>query len=125
MSIREALTPDAIVELPDLNGLVDEIRESNRIQRIVAEQLESIRAALPIPFVPVEAKDPEHVMACGIIKTSEVKLAKLDEALALVRLILDTGGPGLPGSPNAARLFEVEAILSRELGNPIWEGGPK
>ncbi len=114
MSIRDALQDggNITVELYGLDRIVDQLE-------LIGLACGRIADSLPIPFVPVvpdEAKDPEHVM---------VKQTKLDEALGLVRLILDSEavcGPGLSGSTNAARLYEVEAILSRELGNPIWEG---
>lgn len=42
------------------------------------------------------------------------------KALYVVRAILDSQGELVPSGRE--RLFEIEELLSRALGNPIWEG---
>lgn len=51
---------------------------------------------------------------------------KLHRALVLVREILDEDQPARETRDTILRdrLFEVEALLSAELGEPVWEGHP-
>jgi len=121
--------------------ILDEIRqefvEHNRIQRIVAEQLEKAAAcsdqqnlftqriveqlacigeSLPISFVPVERKETP-----GLVDVGE-SVRNLRKALELVREILDGRDHFISLSPTLHKgLFEVEALLSAELGQPVWE----
>jgi len=107
-----------IIDLVERNaGVLDLQLLSLEALRTIAERLETIAESLPIPFVPVEpsGKDVREI-------ARENTRLNLSRALKIVRQALDEGHP-YPGEGTLlrVRLFDVEALLSAELGQPVWE----
>lgn len=82
----------------DIPTIHKELAEHNRIMRIVAEKL-------------------------GAFVFSEGAVKSLLRALELVREALDEKGKDAASEiRNRDRLFQAEAILAAELGEPVWKG---
>jgi len=102
-----------------LDGIRGELMVIQSHAGRVAMSLESIADSLPIPFVPVEA--PEAAAWSSYRREQQFR-----KALEIVRAILDNVAPNgpnaTPHTDASRRLFDVEALLSAELGQPVWEG---
>lgn len=127
MSLTEAKDLDGIRKVLERIADLFAAQEKRLVELIralesIADSLPSelvFRGALPIPFVPVARS----------LATPDPKASlhnRLLVALQIVRDALDEGHtfPGA-GTLLRDRLFNVEAILSAELGEPIWEGHSK
>jgi hypothetical protein len=75
--------------------------------------------------VPLPSEDAQR-LAVKSAALSDVRASlrmNSAKALQLVRKVLDARGPGLGVNKDSERdLFDVEELLSAELGQPIWEG---
>jgi hypothetical protein len=100
-----------IEEREIFDGIRDELVEHNRLMGTATAHLEGIADlllriadSLPIPFVPTKEAERQREES-------------FHRALKHVREYLDSAS-----APSISTLYDVEAILSLALGNPIWEG---
>lgn len=94
-------------------GILEQLREHNNLTEQIVGQLASIADSLPIPFVPVVPVPEERYR----------REQQFHKALELVRNALDEGKPAIGAGVVVLhdQLFQIEALLAAELGEPVWK----